>query len=285
MSTDSAIGLQEPVPSVASDLLCIGCGYNIRTLAETAVCPECARPVTDSLRFPHLHLADVDWLRRLRRGTVLMAVAASLMAVLLSTLFVLEVTGVQSGLTTQAVLIATAILMSISWTGGIWLGTTSEPAASIDNRRPLSRWANRILAINSPILASVLAGIAVLQTMQPAWRRPNWVVMVTFIGMYVLAFTCPMLACLHFRAIDRRAHRPGLRRINAAIAALMAISLGLYLTGVTAQLAFRVNLSPGMILLAMFCCYVAAFVLGAFGFVGHWRLFTQAMGNRGGMSP
>ena len=36
--------------TVQHDLLCLRCGYNLRTLSINSVCPECAAPVRDSLR-------------------------------------------------------------------------------------------------------------------------------------------------------------------------------------------------------------------------------------------
>src|SRR5262245_26656124 len=37
---------------VATNIECSQCGYNLRTLAEDAVCPECATAVADSLADP-----------------------------------------------------------------------------------------------------------------------------------------------------------------------------------------------------------------------------------------
>jgi len=38
-----------PPTHIAIDLPCVGCGYNLRTLSVTGLCPECARAVADSL--------------------------------------------------------------------------------------------------------------------------------------------------------------------------------------------------------------------------------------------
>jgi hypothetical protein len=63
--------LDEATLTIRQDVACIGCGYNLRTLALEAKCPECARPVVDSLARNELHLADVKWLRRVRSGVVI----------------------------------------------------------------------------------------------------------------------------------------------------------------------------------------------------------------------
>src|SRR5262245_18738214 len=48
------------------DLRCVRCGYNLRTLARDAVCPECALPVRDSVRSTSLQLtlSSIPSLRR-----------------------------------------------------------------------------------------------------------------------------------------------------------------------------------------------------------------------------
>jgi hypothetical protein len=59
-------------PVISCDLTCVGCGYNLRTLARDALCPECATPVEQSCRAPDLDAASPAWLRRIRRGYLLL---------------------------------------------------------------------------------------------------------------------------------------------------------------------------------------------------------------------
>lgn len=54
-----------------ADTLCRRCGYNLRGLAATGLCPECATPIALSLVGNLLKQADPDWLDRLRLGTSL----------------------------------------------------------------------------------------------------------------------------------------------------------------------------------------------------------------------
>jgi len=63
-----------PADPLTVDLACARCGYNLRTLATDALCPECATPVSQSLLGNRLHLAAPAWLRDLRSGTVLLLV-------------------------------------------------------------------------------------------------------------------------------------------------------------------------------------------------------------------
>lgn len=56
------------VPGVSeyidTDLYCVGCGYNLRTLAATGICPECSLPVDAS----NQEAQHVRWLQGIRRG-------------------------------------------------------------------------------------------------------------------------------------------------------------------------------------------------------------------------
>lgn len=55
-----------PHPRVS--VLCRSCGYDLRGLIATSTCPECGRPVGESLDAPLLRHADPAWLRSIDRG-------------------------------------------------------------------------------------------------------------------------------------------------------------------------------------------------------------------------
>jgi len=52
-----------------SDIDCINCGYNLRTLHPQHACPECGKPVIGSLTGDCLAYADPKWLKRVHWGT------------------------------------------------------------------------------------------------------------------------------------------------------------------------------------------------------------------------
>ncbi|UCC31092.1 MAG: hypothetical protein JSU86_02210 [Phycisphaerales bacterium] len=56
------------------DLLCIHCGYNLRGLSPGGRCPECGTPIGQSLRGDLLSSADPEWLARIHRGQLYIAV-------------------------------------------------------------------------------------------------------------------------------------------------------------------------------------------------------------------
>lgn len=69
---------QEPIDSrgtIAEDLACGVCGYNLRSLKETALCPECGSRVTYSTREYYLRHAPARWVARLKWGMAILAAA------------------------------------------------------------------------------------------------------------------------------------------------------------------------------------------------------------------
>lgn len=59
-------------PTITTNLPCIHCGYNLRTLAFSALCPECGQPVRETLASGSLHAADAPWLWSIAASTFLM---------------------------------------------------------------------------------------------------------------------------------------------------------------------------------------------------------------------
>src|SRR5438128_2549555 len=69
---------------VCVDAVCLGCGYNLRSLPEDAVCPECAQPVRRSLAGEQLRFAQAQWVRLLARGATCLVIALAIMRHLMS---------------------------------------------------------------------------------------------------------------------------------------------------------------------------------------------------------
>jgi len=61
--------------SVANDLPCPGCGYNLRGLATDAQCPECGAQVWIALTEHALAVADPHWMSRVTNGIGCLTVA------------------------------------------------------------------------------------------------------------------------------------------------------------------------------------------------------------------
>lgn len=73
--TDTPAPLHSAIQSIDFDLACVRCGYNLRGASATGSCPECGEPVETTLRPDLLHMADVDWLGKLRKGSQWLVIA------------------------------------------------------------------------------------------------------------------------------------------------------------------------------------------------------------------
>lgn len=56
---------------ITRDLPCLGCGYNLRGLAESDSCPECGSPAGLSIFGDALRFSHPDWVDSVRRGLLL----------------------------------------------------------------------------------------------------------------------------------------------------------------------------------------------------------------------
>jgi hypothetical protein len=89
----AAIPEAADTPTVAADIFCITCGYDLRSLPRTGLCPECGTAVAESLLHHEmgrttggvpLAQSDRRWLRALRGATLLLLAAAAWQVVLYS---------------------------------------------------------------------------------------------------------------------------------------------------------------------------------------------------------
>lgn len=151
--TDTASSIRDSKPAtrnsparthVESDLCCIECEYNLRTLAVTGNCPECNRPVSDSIEANRLENPMDKWLRNVGAGAhhlywaIAAAFAASLVMVGLIMTGISAIPDVATRLAQDVFGVVVAVTVSI--VAGIsllgWILVTSTPP---DEAR-LSRW-------------------------------------------------------------------------------------------------------------------------------------------------
>jgi hypothetical protein len=55
-------------PTDSNDFQCIGCGYNLRAQDVKGTCPECGKPVADSLARDGMHRTDPIWALNMAKG-------------------------------------------------------------------------------------------------------------------------------------------------------------------------------------------------------------------------
>ncbi|MFM9996560.1 MAG: hypothetical protein ACKVU4_12265 [Phycisphaerales bacterium] len=84
----STIGLYSEGVRLLDDRPCLRCGYNLRGLMDTGMCPECGSPVRDSLRGNLLRYASPEYVALLERGArcVWWSIAIVLIAIVLMVL-------------------------------------------------------------------------------------------------------------------------------------------------------------------------------------------------------
>ena len=133
---------------------CVGCGYDLRNLPIDGPCPECGRPIAESLGGRRLAAADSQWLTRLTIGQSLvawglqLAVVAFCLMPLLGILY--GIVRFVGGIPDDAFVFVFALLrlVLIGGTALVWIGailvTTPDPsesgAESAHSSRRIARW-------------------------------------------------------------------------------------------------------------------------------------------------
>lgn len=161
---------------VAFDLPCVGCGYNLRTLARAALCPECATPVEQSFRAHDLDAASPAWLRRVRRGYLLLFSAGAVTAfgplVLAGVFAVFGWRTAPAFARTMAVL--NALLVLILTLAGAFDATAPRPFIRPEPQRAWRRAARLGLAAGAAALLWLIAQAAWTGAAAQLGQRGGW---------------------------------------------------------------------------------------------------------------
>lgn len=176
---------------IQSDVICRGCGYNLRGLRTGGQCAECARPINDSLQLEFLCFAPAKWVARLAVGchwlergvgisrtlilifvlTGIIALAATLTVPALG-----PVIGAASLITGMVAMLGTCFCL-IPITVGTWLVTAACPDMGVAREADRARRQTRtflavfigalplysvLMALAPPICVAALLSIALI---------------------------------------------------------------------------------------------------------------------------
>ncbi|MEM6552053.1 MAG: hypothetical protein AAF750_07990 [Planctomycetota bacterium] len=156
------------------DLLCLGCGKNLRGLELWRDCPSCGLEVAATVREPLLRQSEPVWVNGLATG------AGLLMGAVVVSLVVGAVNG---SVLAQSVLAAEAlrVLPSLMLLTGVWKLTQREPGVVKGERGadPRSRRLTRGTAVGMSVL-SLLQVVALLAVGQAGYYE-----LLDFVGLVV----------------------------------------------------------------------------------------------------
>ncbi len=85
-TTDSTPAAPLSARVIDVDLPCLNCRYNLRTLSEDAICPECQSPVQWAIHGDMPVSASPSWIRRLLLGTLLVGCSELALSPIMPTL-------------------------------------------------------------------------------------------------------------------------------------------------------------------------------------------------------
>lgn len=218
---------------IAADLLCIGCGYNLRHARSEGVCSECGTAIEKSIEADQLNRADVRWLAKLALGTRFILNAAAVLAVALI-LFKLPLR-----------------LGSDKWfniLGGAGFGML-EGLGDWMVMSPEKRWNAKLMLVRGLILFFLLGiGVSTASELSAAtghpWPRSIWLIRISQIALAAIVIARGSVF-LRGREIARRGFAPSLRWQCAAMVVVQILLVPALLTEFFAS-GRTVKLSTGM---------------------------------------
>jgi hypothetical protein len=205
-----------PLPqTVAGDLSCRRCSYNLRTLLATGVCPECGTPVALSMSPDRLRFADPEWLGTVRRGNWV------LVAGLVASIFLGYVRFPWLGLPVRTsdplFNFASFVLIAV----GSFFLTVPDPSESADSGVHSLRWAARVLV---GMTAGVWLAIRLVISFWSPVPIAPLMILNTLSDLFYAAFYLALLRYLG--RIIRRVPEVNFSRRLGALSTGLAIALG-----------------------------------------------------------
>ncbi len=113
---------------VVDEILCRGCGYNLKGLPAHGLCPECGVAIRVSTDGDSLRASQPDWLAHLARWNGICAWMILLMAACVL---------IEAAVATQHVLILAAVALYQLWAVASWQSVRPEPSQQVLSRSQL----------------------------------------------------------------------------------------------------------------------------------------------------
>lgn len=177
--------------TVAVDLECRRCGYNLRTQHEQSVCPECGSPVGLSTRGNFLQYANPEWVAKVAKGLQIVFWMI-IVEIALSVCF---------GNTITPIAPVIDVLTTIINVFGVWLMTEPDPSGIGEEKNVSAR---KIVRISAVLAAASVALDNALETGSAA-LPDTFVALLTIIGVAtVLAQLVAFIAQYTYFAIIAR---------------------------------------------------------------------------------
>lgn len=196
---------------VDTDLLCVGCGYNLRTQPPDGVCPECGKGIRATIEFPHLRRSAPRWLTSLVDSVTVLLVAFG---------FAVACFWVDRGRDEPLPVVLGTTAWALAWFA-VWLLTRPEPGGT----KPAGRvraWALRVCA-TPPYIAAFAT--PVLLRWLDLWGA--------FATGACMLFVAPA-TFLYYDHLNESAHRLPNRRLAlqaAVVSALLPLAVVVSMVG------------------------------------------------------
>lgn len=260
--------------AIESEIPCIQCGYNLRTLEETGRCPECGAAILQSVLNAQ-HRLGIKFLRRAGRAAWWMGILNLLaLAAALSCIAVMSSVRGRNEDLAGAIFVFSFIAIVVLQIVAAWRSTVG-----IRERRLKWRtvWVIRISAAGLGVAAFVglLMSFMALDvfSFRGTLREALSILFLIFISsIFPLIFGVGW----HYAAICQEVGDEAKARGHQWMSAMLALGLLTILLGMITMAFIRPWAGSAADLLALFACM--GFLLGAIGYFG-WTLFLLATGN------
>jgi hypothetical protein len=196
------------MPESASPILCLRCGYDLRSTPPDSPCPECGLAAHRSV-IDHVHLDDCrpGWVWSISVATILLLISYVLA---LGEIIYLVWVSFNSDVDTSSpvalvtLLLATTIIHLVA----NWILSRDDRPRPAKLRGKLLRWALRILPIG-PVACWIFLAVSIWKTNE----MPNWLLNWANVICYTLLapiLVCPTLTFFRLRWLAIRLSRPRL---------------------------------------------------------------------------